>query len=236
MKNLEHYKLFAEVFKYPTAPTADKIKECQLFLDRNYPNAGEEFKRFSSFIANSTADEIEEIYAKTFHIQAICFLDLGYVIFGEDYKRGEFLVNMKAEQRDHNNDCGEELSDNLANVLTLLPIHTNEDFVNELAVMIIVPALKKMLEEFDSAKLALKEKVMKKKQKVIIMQGIKDGNIYKNAISSLIMVFQKDFEHIKYEQEVEIVPPYAQAFVNSEECGTCSPNPANNNLKTKTLC
>ncbi len=228
MKNLKHYQLLAEVFKYPTVKTANKIAEIKVFLDNKYPEAGEEFTRFSDFIAKSTDSEIEEIFGKTFHIQAICFLDLGYVIFGEDYKRGEFLVNMKKEQRENNNDCGMELADNLPNVLNLLAIHKNEAFINELMVMIMIPALEKMLSEFDARKTQIREKVLNKKQKVIIMRDIKDGNIYKNALSALLMVFKEDFKEIKYESEVEIVPAYAKAFVNGNcgDCNTPTPTPA----------
>lgn len=228
MINLEHYKLFAEVFKYPTAQTATKIAEIKVMLDDKYPNAGEEFTRFSDFMKDSSKYEIEEIFGKTFHIQAICFLDLGYVIFGEDYKRGEFLVKMKKEQKENNNDCGIELADNLPNVLNLLAIHKDEHFVNELMVMIMIPAIEKMLSEFDDRKLQMREKLMTKKTKVIIMQGIKNGNIYKNALSALLMVFKEDFKNIKYENELEIIPAYAKAFVHSDcddGCGTTIPTP-----------
>ncbi len=104
MKNLEHYKLLAELFRYPQNSIFETVNEIQLMLDKNYPNAGLEFKRFSDFIANTPFNQVEEIFQKTFHIQAVCFLDLGYVIFAEDYKRGEFLVNMKAEQDKYKND------------------------------------------------------------------------------------------------------------------------------------
>ena len=236
MKNLEHYKLFAEVFKYPTAQTAAKIAEIKVMLDDKYLNAGEEFTRFSEFMKDSSKDEIEEIFGKTFHIQAICFLDLGYVIFGEDYKRGEFLVNMKKEQREAGIDCGIELADNLPNVLTLLAIHKNESFVNELMVMIMIPALEKMLSEFDDRKTQIREKVLNKKQKVIIMRGIKDGNIYKNALSAILMIFKKDFENIKYESEVEIVPAYSKAFVHSDCSDGCStPTPTPEQVKQRSM-
>lgn len=218
MKNLEHYTLLAELFRYPNQDIKTTVIKIQEFLDKNYPNAGIEFNRFFEFIALSTYSQIEEIFQKTFHIQAICFLDLGYVIFAEDYKRGEFLVNMKAEQDKYKNDCEHELADNLPYVLRLLPMHKDESFINELVVMIMIPALEKMLSEFDAAKTQIREKVLNKKQKVIIMEGIKDGNIYKNAISSLIMVFKKDFEEVKFAQEVEIIPAYAKAFLHSD-CG-----------------
>lgn len=212
MKNLEHYNLLSELFIYPKADIFEKVIEIQNFLNKNYPEAGKEFVRFSEFIANSTFYQIEEIFQKTFHIQAICFLDLGYVIFAEDYKRGQFLVNMKVEQEKYNNDYGHELADNLPYVLRLLPLHKDENFINELVVMVIIPALEKMLSEFDASKVKIREKVMNKKQKVVIMEGIKDGNIYKNVISAALQVFKIDFADIKFEIEAEIIPAYAKAF------------------------
>lgn len=228
MKNLEHYTLLAELFRYPKQDIKVTVNKIQLFLDKNYPETGVEFNRFSEFIANSTYPQIEEIFQKTFHIQAICFLDIGYVIFAEDYKRGEFLVNMKAEQAKYNNDCEGELADNLPYILKLLPIHNDEAFVNELVVMALIPALEKMLSEFDAAKTQIREKVMNKKQKVVIMEGIKDGNIYKNTLSALIMVLKKDFEDVVYEKQVEIIPAYAKAFLHSDcgdGCSVSTPTP-----------
>ena len=228
MKNLDHYTLLAESFRYPNQDIKTTVDEIQVFLDKNYPDAGDEFNRFSEFIANSTFYQIEEIFQKTFHIQAICFLDLGYVIFAEDYKRGEFLVNMKVEQEKYNNDYGHELADNLPYVLRLLPLHKDENFINELVVMVMIPALEKMLSEFDAAKVKIREKVMNKKQKVVIMEGIKDGNIYKNVISAVLQVFKIDFADIKFEIEAEIIPAYAKAFLHSDctdGCTTSIPTP-----------
>ncbi len=222
MKNLEHYNLLSELFIYPKADIFEKVVEIQDFLNKNYPEAGKEFVRFSEFIANSTFYQIEEIFQKTFHIQAICFLDLGYVIFAEDYKRGEFLVNMKVEQEKYNNDYGHELADNLPYVLRLLPLHTDESFINELVVMVMIPALEKMLSEFDDAKVKIREKVMNKKQKVVIMKDIKDGNIYKNALSALLQVFKTDFNNITYEKKAEAIPAYAKAFLHSECTDGCT--------------
>lgn len=91
--------------------------------------------------------DMEELYTRTFDIQAIAHLDVGYVLFGEDYKRGHFLVKMQALQSEHRNDCGTELSDHLPNVLTLLVKMKNEEAA-ELAGKIVLPAVTKMLEGF----------------------------------------------------------------------------------------
>src|SRR5690606_39347049 len=67
------------------------------------------------------------------------YLDLGYVMFGEDYKRGAFLLNMQEEQIKINNDCGTDLSDNICNVLTLMTKSEDDVFVEDLVWRIFIP-------------------------------------------------------------------------------------------------
>ncbi len=92
--------------------------------------------------------EMEEIYTLTFDIQAIAYLDIGYVLFGEDYKRGHFLVKMQALQREYANDCGTELPDHLPNILTLLPKMTNRGEAEKLVGKLVLPAIDKMTQGF----------------------------------------------------------------------------------------
>ena len=188
-------------------------------LQTKYPDAANEMQRFVDYINSECLENIEEIFGKTFHIQAICFLDIGYVIFGEDYKRGEFLVHMKQEQQKVNNDCGEELADNLANVLELMTKTEDLDFLDELAVKVLIPALNNMLKEFDLARMELKNKILKKKHKVLIQQDIQYGNIYFNALKALLLVLEKDFQNVQFEVD-EVVTAFGTNFLPN--CGTCS--------------
>ena len=52
----------------------------------------------------------EEIYTRTFDVQAITTLDVGYVLFGDDYKRGELLVNLNNEHTKAGNDLRNGIS------------------------------------------------------------------------------------------------------------------------------
>ena len=193
----KQYLILSEIFKYPKVGYAEKVKSCMTYLQSNYPEAAITFERFAKFIDGKTLFEIEEVFGFTFHIQAICYLDIGYVLFGEDYSRGEFLVNMKNEQLKIKHDCEEELADNLPHVLHLIAVSSDKNFVQELVEIALVPAVEKMLEEFDPSRMALKSKVMKKKQKAIIMENITNGNIYQNAIQTLLKVLKIDFENNK---------------------------------------
>lgn len=204
MKNKEQYIILSEIFKYPKEGYKENVQKCMNMLQDNYPEAASTFERFNTYIQGKTLHEIEEVFGITFHIQAICFLDIGYVLFGEDYTRGEFLVNMKKEQEKIGHDYGEELADNLPHVLTLMQKSNDDEFVKELSVRIMIPALEKMLTEFNASRMELRKKVMRKKQKAIILDDIEDGNIYQNAIQGLYKVLSKDFEGITYhDQKIE---------------------------------
>lgn len=228
MENRKQYILLAEIFRYPGKHYAEKINECAEYLKVKYPESYEHLKPFVSFVNTHNAFDVEEIFGKTFHIQAICYLDLGYVLFAEDYKRGEFLVQMKKEQEKINNECGEELADNLPNVLSLMAKMEDMDFLDEFAVRIVKPALGKMLQEFDESRIELKEKVRRKKQKVLIMEDAENKNIYQHAIEALAGVVKKDFDNINYD-DPDIVPTLGGSVgtILSGNCGTsCAPQPA----------
>jgi nitrate reductase assembly molybdenum cofactor insertion protein NarJ len=218
----DQYILLARLFQYPKEGYRENVNRCMNMLRERYPDAAESFTRFHDFVNSKTLYEVEEIFNITFHIQAICFLDLGYVLFGEDYKRGEFLVNMKREQAKINHDCGEELADNLPNVLILMAISNDKEFVEELAIRIVRTDLKKMLEEFKAGRMELRAKIMKKKHKAIIMEeykteNITEGNVFQNALQSLLKVLEKDYQEEKY-NEVNVEPSLGN-FLHS--CGTC---------------
>jgi len=230
MKKLEQYELFAEVFRFPKSEDyIAKVNNVASFLLKSYPSAYKEFEPFLNFVNNNSFFDIEEVFTRTFHIQAICFLDLGYVLFGEDYKRGEFLVQMKREQREAENDCGEELADNLPNVLKLLSLIEDDNFLQELSVRILIPCIQKMLNEFELSRIALKDKVRKKKQKVVLMDNKQYKNVYQYALQSLIKVLDIDFKGIDYNDPKLNATP-GGSFINN--CGTCSDLPEVKSVQT----
>lgn len=222
MKNKEAYSAIAQLFCYPDEGYSQKIEDCNAILKTDYPDAALLFQRFYDYAEGKSDVEWEEIFNITFHIQAICFLDLGYVLFGEDYKRGEFLVHMKKEQEKINHHCKGELYDNLPHVLFLMTESQDQEFVAELAVKVVRTALIKMLEEFQSARMELRAKIMKRKQKVILMENFKtlqavEGNIYQNALQALLSVIETDF-NFSSKNQVKTVPSLGNFL---HQCGTC---------------
>ncbi|MBL7889788.1 MAG: hypothetical protein JNL24_09555 [Bacteroidia bacterium] len=203
MKDLKHYQQLSELFKYPDSGFLEKMDRCEQLMKEHYSNAASEFSVFSSYMKNATIDEREEIYTKTFDVQPICYLDLGYVIFGEDYKRGAFLLHMQTEQKKLNNDCGSDLPDNIANVFTLISKSNDTDFISELVSDIIIPAVKKIIAEFESARIELKLQVLKKLHKAVIQENLNQGNVYKNCFNAILLILQSDFPEQKKSEDQE---------------------------------
>ncbi len=119
----------------------------------------------------------QEYYISTFDVQAMCFLDIGYVLYGEDYKRGIFLVNIKKEQIKAENDCGSELPDHLPNILTLLPKISDPDLAEELIYSLLIPALHELILKFRDA-----------------------NNLYKGLLEILVRIMETDFPFSAFEK------------------------------------
>ena len=79
-----------------------------------------EVEHFLDAIPERTLD-LQELHTRTFDVQALTTLGTGYVLFGDDYKRGALLSNLNREHNDAQNDCRGELADHLPNVLRLIP-------------------------------------------------------------------------------------------------------------------
>lgn len=199
--NINHYKLFAAIFDFPEADYIERVAELQKFLDTNYPDSAEWLAPFTTNIAMMKTVHHEELFIRSFDVQAVTTLDVGYVMFGDDYKRGQILVNLNREHREVNNDCGTELSDNLSNVLRLLPLMQDHLIRRELVHRIVASAIKKMIHTFDPKQMEIQDKFYKGKDKTIIERPIVDYLIYRRALKSLLTVLEQDFG--KYEPKEE---------------------------------
>ena len=196
-KNINHYEKLAQIFQYPRTDYKERVKEAETVLSELYPETLTTFKQFSNFVCNSSYDEITEIFTRTFDVQAITTLDVGYVLFGDDYKRGELLVNLNREHREAANECTDELADNLANLLSLLPKMQNHEIRDELVELILMPGLIKIINEFDSKNINLKNKIYKKQYKTIIEQSEDYGRIFLIPLMVVYKIIENDFGYIK---------------------------------------
>ena len=197
IRNIDHYEKLAQIFSYPKSDYRDKVKEAETVLNKHYSETLSTFKQFSDFVASCSFDEVTEIFTRTFDVQAITTLDVGYVLFGDDYKRGELLVNLNREHREAGNNCNGELADNLSNLLPLLSKMQDHVIRNDLVEIIIMPGLKKIIKEFETKNIRLKNKAYKKQYKTVLEQSEIFGKIFLIPLEVVYKIIEKDFGYVK---------------------------------------
>lgn len=188
-----YYDMFASLLSYPEKGMLDKVEFAQDFLNKNYPDAAETMIEFTGFAKIILLWKWEEIYTRTFDVQAITTLDVGYILFGDDYKRGELLVNLSKEHTKAGNNCETELADHLPNLLRLLNKVNYSDFKDDLISLIIKPALKKIISEFDSRNIDKKNKIYEKHHRTLIQFENNYGTVYQSLLKTLLIVLNEDF-------------------------------------------
>ena len=176
MKDLSHYTALAEMFSYPAEDLKTYIGEWRKIVINCDPSLYICLERFIDHVEHRTSEYRQEYFVSTFYVQPLCCLDIGYVLFGEDYRRGQFMANLKKEHRLSGNDCGTELPDHLPVVLKLVPKLTS-GFAEELVYSLLIPAVNEMIVDFKGEK-----------------------NFYKDLLRIVLSVMEKDFPDSKFEQ------------------------------------
>ncbi len=206
--DLSHYNLLAELFWYPDSSYADRVKPVHEFLAENHPAAARELDAFVDLFPFEALREMEELFTRSFDVQSITTLDVGYVLFGEDYKRGELLANLNREHNESGVDCKAELADHLPNLLRLIAIIGNEpdkaELVEELVVEILAPGLGQMIAEFDPERLEEKDECYLQHYKTLIETPGEYFTAYCHCLRAVQLVLSKDFS---LEEKAAVKPP-----------------------------
>lgn len=138
------YDLVASLFLYPGADYGDRLAQCRQECSAALPQADELLDAFASAIEKLAPEEVEELYTRTFELNPMCALEVGWHLYGEDYSRGVFLVQMRQALRQHALPESTELPDHLSHVLTVMGrLGTDESSL--FAERYVLPALEKML-------------------------------------------------------------------------------------------
>ena len=197
-----NYEMLADLFFYPeNAAYKEKVKNIHTYLLEILPEAAEAMQPFMDFMDVSSFQQIQELFLRSFDLQAITTLDIGFVLFGEDYKRGKLLVHLNQEHRDAGNDCHSELSDHLPNILNLLGKMKVTDVRNEIATRLVMPAIEKMIKEFSIEKIEKKDVIYKKHQKVLLDYSTSYRIVYQTLLQALFIAMKKDFNYVPEDYE-----------------------------------
>lgn len=141
---------FAQLLTYPQEKDMDDVVNTIITeLEGVNPQVIEDLRQFSLAVKDKKLEVLQELYTRTFDLKSLTSLDIGFVLFGEDYKRGAFLVEVQRLQKENKIDTGSELPDNISNVLKLLAVLEDKEEKNEFIEKIFLPALERIQADFD---------------------------------------------------------------------------------------
>ncbi len=167
---MELYQLFAEILAYPTPSLHDQADDCVSLLTYLGTGAVSLLNQFQTFLKITTLERMEEIYTRTFDLQATCHPYVGYQLFGNGSQRGVFMAGLKEHYETCEFSTGNELPDHLSTMLRFAPNCAKAER-EELISECLVPAVRKMV------------------------SGFEDGsNPYRGVLQTLLLVLQKESE------------------------------------------
>ena len=143
MSDKNIYEGLAGLFSYPGEDYRLHADECLRVLDTVPAEASAGFHKFHAGIEGLSTEELQELFTRTFDLNPMCTLEIGWQLYGEDYQRGEFLVKMRQHLREYGVQESGELPDHLSHALALLG-ELEEAEAAEFASVYVLPAIDKM--------------------------------------------------------------------------------------------
>lgn len=144
------FEAFAALLDYPGEGWDADLQRCRLALGDLHPDAVGSFERFAAVLQETSRQEREEIYTRTFDLNPAASLDIGWHLFGESYDRGAFLVKMRQEIQRAGLPESAELPDHLTHALRLLD-RVDPAEAGRFAEACLSPALEKISAEVERA-------------------------------------------------------------------------------------
>jgi nitrate reductase delta subunit len=134
----------AELLAYPGPDLACNAEETRDLLATTDPGAAGSIGSFLEQVEGLSRAEREELYTRTFDLNPVCALEIGWHLWGEAYERGAFLVRMRDLLRRTGVAEGIELPDHLTAALPAFGRMAPQEAA-AFAAGFLVPALDKML-------------------------------------------------------------------------------------------
>jgi len=143
MSEANIYEELAILFRYPGADYRQHIEECRCAAESESSDAAARLREFSAALEGLSNEDLQELYTRTFDLNPLCTLEIGWQLYGEEYRRGEFLVEMREQLAGYGVAETGELPDHLTHALALLA-RLEADEAAAFASLYVLPALDKM--------------------------------------------------------------------------------------------
>lgn len=133
------YSAYANAFRYPAIGLAEQLEAEACSLSDPYTRVS--LLAFLELIRQLSLGEWEELYTRTWDLDPLVAPYIGFHIWGEDYRRGNFLARLQTAYRSSGMGVDSELPDHLVSILRYLN-QTVEPMID--LVEVLQPALAKM--------------------------------------------------------------------------------------------
>lgn len=137
------YDGLAGLLAYPDEHYVERLEGCRRALCEQASDAGEFVTQFAQRVGTMTTEELQEAYTRTFDLDPVCSLEVGWHLFGENYSRGEFLAEMRGRLRRLEVLESTELPDHMTHVLRALGRMAPKE-ADRFAMKFVLPVLDKM--------------------------------------------------------------------------------------------
>ncbi len=151
----EHYKLLSIIFSYPEDEKLLR-ESCGKLVKLS--KGVQDLNELEEFVRGSPISAIQEEYVTTFELQPVCAPYIAHHIYGESYKKGEYMIFLKEVYRQNSfipsiND----LPDHVAIVSEFLSVFSKDraEFIRN-----IMPGVEKMKETVESEKTPYRQAVL----------------------------------------------------------------------------
>jgi nitrate reductase molybdenum cofactor assembly chaperone len=142
------HEILADIVEYPTSDSPLSLAERDVLLHCEGQLFVNDVIRFIHDSEALSLCERQELYARTFDLNPACALEIGYHLFGENYKRGVFLANLRQTEEPFAVGQANQLPDYLPVLLRLLVKLDEQELRASLIAECLLPALEKMLKAF----------------------------------------------------------------------------------------
>lgn len=148
----------SQLFDYPTEQYCSQASECMDLIKEHEPDAAPVFAPFLDYVRGMSISGLEESFSYMFDLSPVCSLEIGWHLFGEDYRRGQYMAKMRRELVIAGIEETHELPDHLTHTLLLLDAMSEEDS-EYFASACVIPGMEKMVEGFEKQESAYKSLV-----------------------------------------------------------------------------
>jgi nitrate reductase molybdenum cofactor assembly chaperone NarJ/NarW len=142
------FDALADLLEYPGEDSRARLESTKGLLPIHKSDLVVQFILFRRSLRTLSIAELQELYTRTFDLNPVCTLDIGYHLFGENYKRGELLARLRETEADYELGQANQLPDYLPVLLRLLGKLADPEIRHSLIVELLTPAVGKMVQTF----------------------------------------------------------------------------------------